>query len=115
MRTAWKFVVVGVLAALLIGLAYAVAMRQSHLVSPPHDFAYYLAMNALGVVIILATPAFGLFIVQRSGARLPGWLSFWIFAYLVYLVYVGVSPVVGISNGSEIVRAQVAGLPSWID
>jgi hypothetical protein len=115
MRTAWKFVAVGVVAALLIGLAYAVAMRQSHLVWPPHSFAYDFAMNALAAVIILVTPAFGLFILQRSGARLPGWLSFWIFAYLVYLVYVAASPVVGISNGTEIVRAQAAGLPSWID
>ena len=78
-------------------------------------FAYHLAMNALGVVIILVTPAFGLFILQRSGARLPGWLSFWTFAYIVYLIYLGTSPAVGTSNGSEPQRAQAAGLPSWID
>ena len=115
MKNAWKFVVAGVLAVLLVGLAYVVAVRQSVAVPPPHDFSYFLATNALAVVIILVTPAFGLFILQRSGASLPGWLSFWTFAYLVYLLYIGASLSVGTGSGFiEGQRREPAHLP-WID
>lgn len=115
MKNAWKFVVAGVLAVLLVGLAYVVAVRQSAAVPPPHDFSYFLATNALAVVIILVTPAFGLFILQRSGASLPGWLSFWTFAYLVYLLYIGASLSVGTGSGFiEGQRRVPAHLP-WID
>jgi hypothetical protein len=100
MKEAWKFVAAGVLAALLVGLAYGLAVLQSSAAVPsPHDFAYFLATNALGVVILLATAALGLFILQRSGFQLPGWLSFWTFGYLVYLVYLVAS----------------AGSLSWVD
>ena len=115
MKNAWKFVVAGVLAVLLVGLAYVVAVRQSVAVPPPHDFSYFLATNALAVVIILVTPAFGLFILQRSGASLPGWLSFWTFAYLVYLLYIGASLSVGTGSGFiEGQRREPRHLP-WID
>jgi hypothetical protein len=115
MRTAWKFVVVGLLTTILVGIACAVAIRQTHLVSPQHIFAYYLATNTLAVVIILVTPAFGFFILQRSGTRLPGWLSFWVFAYLVYLVSVVASGSLATESGTVANQAEIAGRASWID
>src|SRR5262245_63731123 len=100
MRTTWKVVAVGVVAVILIGLAHAVAVWQSRRAGPlPHDFAFYLSTNALGVVILLLIPAFGLFILQRSGTDLPGWLSFWTFAYLVYLVHLDAMLAIGTGGG----------------
>ena len=73
MKNAWKFVVAGVLAAVLVGLAYVVAVRQSSASLPqPHDFASWLAANTLGVVVLLVTAALGLFILQRSGSLSAG-------------------------------------------
>lgn len=103
MKNAWKFLAVGVLTALLIGLAYFVAVRQSSAPLPPRSFFTFLYDNALAVTVILATAAFALFILQRSGFHLPGWLSFWTFAYLAYLVTLGAS-----LNGGE------GSEPSWI-
>jgi hypothetical protein len=100
MKDAWKIVVAGVLAALLVGLAWALAVHQaSAAVPPPRDFGGFLATNLLGVVVLLVTAALGLFILQRSGFHLPGWLGFWTFGYLVYLLY----------------HVASAGSLSWVD
>jgi hypothetical protein len=114
MGTIQKLIVVGVTSLILLGLAYAVALNESHVVDTPlRDLNYFLSANLLSVVVILATSAFGLFILQRSGCRLPGWLSFWTFAYLDYLLYLAASRPSG--SGLQPSPMAVAVRFSWID
>ena len=88
MKPAWKFLAVGLLAALLLSAAYGAAVIQSRGVTPPpHDFPSFLSTNALAVTVVLASAAFVLFILQRSGSPLPGWLGLWTFAFVAFLVY----------------------------
>ena len=88
MKPAWKFLAVGLLTALLLSAAYGAAVIQSRGVTPPpHDFPSFLSTNALAVTVVLASAAFVLFILQRSGSPLPGWLGLWTFAFVAFLVY----------------------------
>jgi Animal haem peroxidase len=88
-KPAWKFIAAGLLAALLLAASYAAAIVQSReAVPPPHDFLSFMSANALASTVALATAAFGLFILQRSGVPLPGWLGFWTFAYVAFLIHI---------------------------
>jgi hypothetical protein len=88
-KPAWKILAAGLLAALLLAAAYSAAVVQSwDVAAPPQDFPSFLAANALAATIVLATAAFVPFILQRSGTPLPGWLGFWTFAFVAFLIHV---------------------------
>jgi hypothetical protein len=89
MKPDWKLLAAGVLAAVLLAAAYAAAVVQSRDVAPPrNDLPSFLASNALAATIVLATAALVPFILQRSGTPLPGWLGFWTFAFIAFLIHV---------------------------
>jgi hypothetical protein len=116
MSNALKISVVGVLFVVLMTIAYTTAATQSH-GSPPvlHDFAFFFATNALAAAIILATVAFALFILQRSGRHLAGWLSFWSFAYITYGVYLAAWAATRTGDESDPGLWQSPGHLSWVD
>src|SRR5262245_39965132 len=104
MKSAGKILAIGLLAALLLAIAWAAALVQSRgTTPPPHDFASFLSANALAVTVVLATAAFVLFLVQRSGQPLPGWLGFWTSALAAFLVDI-------VAGG-----AGAGGHVSWVD
>jgi hypothetical protein len=114
MRSIWKLILVGLVSLALVGLAYAVAIHEARDVRiSPQDMSYFFSANVLSVVVILAICAFSLFILQRSGVHLPGWLSFWTFAYLDYLIYLAATrpPGAGLQGSPVGFAAHL----SWID
>src|SRR5262249_5408511 len=91
------------LATLLLAVAYAAAVVQSRsFAPPPHDFDSFLSANTLAATIVLAIVAFVLFILQRSGAPLSGWLSFWTFTFIAFLIHLVAR------------RAGASGTLSWV-
>ena len=89
MKPAWKFLAAGLTAAVLLAVAFAAAFFQARGIKPPpHDFPSFLSANALAATVVMATGAFVLFILQRSGTPLPGWLAFWTFAFIAFVVHI---------------------------
>jgi hypothetical protein len=88
MKPGTKFLDAALIAVIALGTAYAAAVVQSRLVSPPpQDFLAFLSVNTLACTVVLASVAFVAFILQRSGTPLVGWLSFWSVSLIAFLVH----------------------------
>jgi len=65
--------------------------------SSPHNFDYFMTINAIAVSIALLIPAMALFVLRRPGGPGPVWLMFWTAANLAFLIhlYAGVFGIFG--------------------
>lgn len=72
--------------------ALAIGIKDQLLSNPwkgvsPHDFDYFMTINAIGVSIVLLIPAISLFILRRDTWPSPIWLMFWSAAYVAFLLH----------------------------
>ena len=87
-RLIW-FLVVGLLTAGLLAAAYAFAWVDAS-ADGPAAFARLLDANSLAVVILLLTPTFVLFLLQRRGqGPAPAWQWLWTAGLVAFLVHLG--------------------------
>jgi len=95
-----RYIFVGLLFVVLVGLAYGGAALKSWLdarsptlpLPPPivsaHTFAYDIVIASILVTVLLLTPALGFHIFSRSNAPNTYWRAFWTVAYLAFLVHI---------------------------
>jgi hypothetical protein len=89
MKKIIPFVLTGVVTATLLALALWAARQEAGRAAQPipWDLHFYRAFFTLAVALVLVTPAFCLFVLQRPDGPSDSWRNLWTFSFVAYLVH----------------------------